>query len=264
MNSRMTIVFFLVALLLVGVSGCDMIRNLVVEEAKDVLDDRASNNGSPLKEVEEVIDEKLDVSEEDEVEDAADAGVDDAPVDIEEQDFHIFNNVIDLGSKFQEMEITVLGDHSSDEETVNYTFLGEDTIDGISTQQVMVTASDENQESMELWITPENEVIKAVVDDEVMEFPQMYGFAFFNLLLFTVEPDLSWTDWEYSTQSDVTRDLGRGSINATRYEVRYPFAEEFELTYEVAEVAGRNILIRMEVVQGDDVVDYRISRLIPR
>lgn len=238
-----TILCFLMLL-----SGCGLFQNGLVDGIRDTI----TGTKEVATELEEGI-EGLEVGGEN-----GEGVVDETDVKSEDE-FRVFDSLVDFGTSFKEIEITTTT--NGEKEATSFTFLGEETVDGESTQRVTFTAPDD---SAEVWITKENEVIKAKVDGETLDFPQMYGLVFLNLSLFTVEPDLSWTDWNFSSQKTTSRNLGSETVNATIFEVRYPYAEEFELNYEVAEIGGRNMLIGMEVVQGDGVVNHQITRLIPR
>ncbi len=219
-----------------------------------------------MGEAEEAI-EEIEEQAEDVIEEIEDEEIDDSELDIDEEELHTFANIAEFGKMFKEIELTVIESALDEEEGDNvfsYIFLGEDTVDGVETQHVKMIAPDAPEETIEVWITEDQEVIKAVVDGEEEEYPEMYGMMLIYFDLIAWDLDLDWINWEITNQSSGTKDLGAGSFPTITYEV-IPPGEETVLTYEVGKIAGHNMLISMEVIDAEGAKGgIQVTKLIPR
>ncbi len=176
---------------------------------------------------------------------------------------------IDLAGVFSEI---VLRPHIPKEEWIEYSylFLEESAINGIQTRHVRVTINHGLPGSeAELWITEDEgylETVKAVIDGVEQHPPQIYNRYMIPLEGLLAEPGdlhLDWPGWELVSQSKQDRDLGRGPLEASIYELACHETQEI-IVFSVAEIAKRDFMISFERSDGWMYSNYIVTRLIPR
>ncbi len=174
-----------------------------------------------------------------------------------DKDFYTMNTTLDLAGQFKELGYNFMG------QKVDYYFQGKDTVNGVQAEYVIIKA---DNTVLDVWVGSDGEIIKAVADGQ--EFPPeqaqlvQHMFGLLEVLVDEQEWDRRWVDGE---QTRDTRDLGAGPVDITRYKWTIPLMPTY-IEIEVAEIAGRNLIIKLWQYTNDDtsISGWELYRVIPR
>lgn len=172
-------------------------------------------------------------------------------------DFYYTVSIQDLARDFKEFGYTI------NDTEIDLIFPGKDYVDGVQAEHVRIKTS---YDEFEFWLDENGELVKSVLHEEHPEedaeeilefFREMLGYFFEDHGF-----DKQWLGGEIST---VTRDLGEGPVQATRFEWN-PYWLHINFKIEVAEVAGKQLVIMFRHVtkEGADAGGWFLHRVIPR
>jgi hypothetical protein len=248
--------YWLVLLLLVAMlfssAGCSFIFDRAKDKALEGISDVVGD-------LEDIADDSEDVSEE-----PAQPAGDDALV---EGDFYQIETVFDFARHFKEVEYTF------DNDSLNYTFIGEEEVNGVQAYHLQITTTND---LIELWVH-EEEIVKAIFNDVVYEGEEAEamgmmtaGFMWPFMMMtgwddaFTDLEEMSWLGWKVTDQGTTSRNLGAGNVPVNTFEIEVASSGE-TLIYEIAKIGGRNVFIGWEVVEdGGATTMFKITKLIPQ
>lgn len=245
---RLPVVLLIVALV-VAVSGCSAILDRAADEVSERIDDIAGQNGDVDEEPAETTDEEALV----------------------EGDFYSVGSIFDFGNYFKEVEYTFSeGDW---ENVYSYSLLGEETVSGVETTHMMIAY---DEEVWELWVSGDQDIVRAVIDDQVFEGEQaeMLGFQFMALMApfmmmmgweeaFSDMEAMEYFGWRVVDQGTASRDLGAGNVPVSTFEIQVAGVDG-TFSYEIADIQGRNFFIGWKIVEDGRTSEFKVTKLIPR
>ena len=189
-------------------------------------------------------------------------------------EFHDLDSPLAVAAVFEEMEYEYSIDYPDRDEFFggNFTYLGEDVIDGIDVTHFTLEYPDQD-EAWDFWVSEEGNILQAWLNEDDVtgqEFVQeryqdfiapfeMAGQWIGHLTNVTTYVN---AEWSLSDRRTVLRDLGTGSRNVDSFRFTDPDGNSFY--FEVLRMEGYNMFIRVEVSLNGVVYNYRTERLILR
>lgn len=175
-----------------------------------------------------------------------------------EGEYFAVASIMDLSSNFKEIRCIFV------EQAVEYFFLGQDTVDGVKAEHIKIKLQNDKYE---VWVDIDSKPVRTLRNGE--EMPPEMGVGIIALIqaLDTFIKDQGYNErWRDAEVKVETRDLGAGPVKVTTFDWKRP-PMPYYVEVEVAEIAGRNLIIAMWLMTNDGASmpgGWRIDRVIPR
>ncbi len=195
-------------------------------------------------------------------------------------EFYQIKEVKDIVLNFKELEYSF--SDASYELIINYKLIGQETLNGMQTDHVSVSLSQNNEETLvEMWLDAEGASLKTLMNGADMgQMGDMAGMILMVVVVpFTLYAE-SWQEvfateggfeqygWTVTERSKKSKDFGAGNVTVHEYffMVKHPTdGSQFEYAIEVAEIKGNSMFVGWDVEMGAGVeTSYKVNRIIPR
>jgi len=269
MGGKCVILSLAVVFLLLSVSGCGIIEDLIGEEAEEAIEEALNDeeNGEEVNGEEEAEEEE----EEDEV-----------PVEVDE--WRNPTSMSEFTERFEEMKWTwaqIKDGEKTDESVFSYRCEGSDTVDGMETELIALILDDEK---FKLWVDDAGDVVQVETGGEVIpgefidtQLDSVLNAAFGPFMMIEqtgirefVSGSYPGVDW--TTKETGTEQFGDMSAEVTRMEVEVgpPMTEEGEegtAIWSVGDFGDFQMLVEWgwaEEATGDFGVAYELNQVKAR